>query len=89
MESRYVNTKPPHRKWYTLSVEQTLFGPAVVRRWGRIGAPGTIRADIYRTPEDAAAAYTKQCVRRVKRGYSVEDAEYRVANSAARIYAST
>lgn len=72
MESRYVNTTPPHRKWYALSVEQTLFGPAVVRRWGRIGAPGRIRADLYPTRDAAADAYARQCERRIKRGYYTE-----------------
>lgn len=72
MESRYVNTTPPYRKWYALSVEQTLFGPAVVRRWGRLGAVGRIRADIYPAREMAADAYARQCERRVKRGYYTE-----------------
>jgi predicted DNA-binding WGR domain protein len=59
------------RKFYALSVELSLFGPAVVRRWGRIGAAGTIRADVYPTTAEARAAYEHQCERRVKRGYAL------------------
>lgn len=35
---RWENTTPPHRKFYEVEVELSLFFPKVlVRRWGRIG----------------------------------------------------
>ena len=35
---RWENTTPPHRKFYEVEVELSLFYPKVlVRRWGRIG----------------------------------------------------
>ncbi|MSS73642.1 MAG: WGR domain-containing protein, partial [Candidatus Latescibacteria bacterium] len=36
---RFENTSPPHRKFYEVEVELSLFYPKrLVRRWGRIGA---------------------------------------------------
>ena len=35
---RWENTTPPHRKFYEVEVELSLFYPKIlVRRWGRIG----------------------------------------------------
>jgi len=35
---RWENTTPPHRKFYEVEVELSLFYPKVlIRRWGRIG----------------------------------------------------
>ena len=37
---RWENTDPPHRKFYEIEVELSLFYPKVLtRRWGRIGTP--------------------------------------------------
>jgi len=36
---RFENTTPPHRKFYEVEVELSLFYPRrLVRRWGRIGS---------------------------------------------------
>jgi predicted DNA-binding WGR domain protein len=32
-----VDPEKNHNKFYELSVEMLLFGPTVIRRWGRIG----------------------------------------------------
>jgi predicted DNA-binding WGR domain protein len=43
---RFENTSPPHRKFYEVEVELSLFYPKrLVRRWGRIGCrrPRSIR----------------------------------------------
>ncbi len=43
---RFENTSPPHRKFYEVEVELSLFYPKrLVRRWGRIGSrrPRSIR----------------------------------------------
>jgi predicted DNA-binding WGR domain protein len=71
MNARFELVSDHSRKFYLLSLELSLFGPAVVRRWGRIGAAGTIRADVYPTTQEARAAYERQCERRVKRGYAL------------------
>ena len=35
---RWENTSPPHRKFYEVELELSLFYPKVlVRRWGRVG----------------------------------------------------
>lgn len=71
MNARFELVNDRSRKFYSLSLELSLFGPAVVRRWGRIGAAGTIRADVYPTTTEARAAYECQCERRLKRGYAL------------------
>jgi len=36
---RWENTTPPHRKFYEIEVELSLFYPKVlIRRWGRVGS---------------------------------------------------
>ncbi len=53
---RWENTAPPHRKFYEVELELSLFYPKVlVRRWGRIG---TRRArSIKLVLEDAEAVW--------------------------------
>jgi len=53
---RWENTTPPHRKFYEIELELSLFYPKVlVRRWGRIG---TRRArSIKLVLEDAEAVW--------------------------------
>ena len=43
---RWENTTPPHRKFYEVEVELSLFYPkTLIRRWGRIGTrrPRSVR----------------------------------------------
>ena len=53
---RFENTSPPHRKFYEVEVELSLFYPRrLVRRWGRIGArrPRSIKI-VMAGPEELA-----------------------------------
>ncbi len=48
------------QRFYAITVTRTLFdGWAVVREWGRIGQPGTVRETWFET-EDAARAAGEQ-----------------------------
>jgi predicted DNA-binding WGR domain protein len=43
----------------------------VLREWGRIGSPGTVRTTSYPEREDAEAAEQRTVKRRLHRGYTV------------------
>jgi predicted DNA-binding WGR domain protein len=48
----------------------TLFGEwSLIREWGRIGQPGTVRVDQFTTEEDAMAALAKKAGEKERRGY--------------------
>jgi len=42
---------------------------SLVREWGRVGSPGTIRKDWFETESDAIEACNKLCKLKQKRGY--------------------
>ena len=57
-------------RFYAVSVAPTLFGQwALVREWGRIGHPGTVRADWYPTENEAETARQFLTLRKARRGY--------------------
>jgi predicted DNA-binding WGR domain protein len=46
------------QRFYAITVTRTLFGSwAMVREWGRIGQPGTVRETWFETEGEAWAAY--------------------------------
>jgi predicted DNA-binding WGR domain protein len=58
------------QRFYTIAVTRTLFDRwAVVREWGWIGHPGTVREAWYETESEACAAGEQWRQRKVKRGY--------------------
>jgi predicted DNA-binding WGR domain protein len=60
------------QRFYAITVTRTLFdGWALVREWGRIGQPGTVREMWYETETAAVEAGMKVRQRKVKRGYHV------------------
>lgn len=62
------------QRFYAILVTPTLFGSwAVVREWGRIGQPGTVRETWFETEEEASAAGEQWRMRKVKRGYRAID----------------
>ena len=64
--------EPAHnrQRFYTITVTRTLFdGWAVVREWGRIGQPGTVRETWFETEGAAWAAGERWRQRKEKRGY--------------------
>ncbi|WP_295811214.1 WGR domain-containing protein [uncultured Nitratireductor sp.] len=57
-------------RYYTLSVEPTLFGDAaLVRQWGRIGTRGQFKINLYDTTNAAELALQRLRKRKERRGY--------------------
>ena len=57
-------------RFYRLLLAPTLFGEwSLIREWGRIGQPGTVRVDLFATMEEAAAAQAKKAVSKLRTGY--------------------
>lgn len=60
------------QRFYTLTVVQTLFGSwTLIREWGRIGHPGTVRETWFETEATAIEAGAKIRRQKEKRGYHV------------------
>ena len=58
------------QRFYAITVTRTLFdGWAMVREWGRIGQPGTVRETWFETEDEAWAVGEQLRQRKVKRGY--------------------
>ena len=58
------------RRFYALSLENSLFGDILlVRRWGRIGTHGRVRFDWFDDPADAANELTRIAAVKARRGY--------------------
>lgn len=57
-------------RFYTMHLAQTLFGGwDLVREWGRIGSPGTLRITPFETLEESARALQRIEKQKRKRGY--------------------
>jgi predicted DNA-binding WGR domain protein len=57
-------------RFYKLDVQPTLFGCwSLVKEWGRIGRPGTVRRETHTTRGVADIALISAWSRKVKRGY--------------------
>jgi predicted DNA-binding WGR domain protein len=73
MTALYLERRGPERRiarFYALHLVPLLFGSwSVVREWGRIGHPGTVRTDWYGTEEEATAARERLAARKTRRGY--------------------
>ena len=64
-------------RFYLIQVVPGLFGQwGVLREWGRIGQPGTVRKDWYESETQAQAASDKLLSQKLKRGYSQEGTVY-------------
>ncbi len=60
------------QRFYNIAVTPTLFGGwALVREWGRIGQPGTVRETWFESESAAIEAGTRVRQRKEKRGYHV------------------
>lgn len=58
------------QRFYAIIITPTLFGAwAMVREWGRIGQPGTVREAWFETESAAWAAGAQWRERKEKRGY--------------------
>ena len=57
-------------RFYTMHLAPTLFGGwDLVREWGRIGSPGTLRFDPFETMEESKRALQRIEKQKRKRGY--------------------
>ena len=57
-------------RFYRLILAPTLFGRwSLVREWGRIGHPGTVRIDSYATEEEARTGFARKTQEKQRRGY--------------------
>ena len=69
----YLERREPARnrqRFYAITVTRTLFdGWALVREWGRIGQPGTVRETWFETEGAARAAGEQWREKKEKRGY--------------------
>lgn len=69
----YLEKRVPARnqhRYYAIHVVETLFGSwAMVREWGRIGQPGTVRETWFDTESAAHEAGTQVHKQKEKRGY--------------------
>ena len=72
---RYLEKRRPAQRqarFYALHLVPTLFGPwSLVREWGRIGSPGTVRESWFDTFEEAQAALEHLEAQKRKRGYTL------------------
>ena len=70
----YLERREPNKRmarFYDLHLAPTLFGGCdLVREWGRIGSPGTLRRDPYDTTQDAAEALQRLAQQKRRRGYA-------------------
>jgi predicted DNA-binding WGR domain protein len=69
---RLVRRDPAQRmaRFYTMHLARTLFGGwDLVREWGRIGSPGTLRIDPFATLEESARALRRIEKQKRRRGY--------------------
>ena len=58
------------QRFYILTVSRTLFGSwTLIREWGRIGHPGTVRESWFETEAAAIEAGAKIRRQKEKRGY--------------------
>jgi predicted DNA-binding WGR domain protein len=69
----YLERHDPARnmaRFYSLTVTPTLFGEwALIREWGRIGSPGTVRELWFKTEAEAVDERRKLSRLKEKRGY--------------------
>ena len=68
--------EPTHdrQRFYSITVSRTLFGSwTLIREWGRIGHPGTVRETWFETEADAIEAGAKIRRQKERRGYRAID----------------
>lgn len=62
-------------RFYALQLGLTLFGEwLLVAEWGRIGSPGRVKEEAFRSQAQAQAALSKRLSVKIRRGYMVTSA---------------
>ena len=69
----YLERRDPEKnlaRFYAISLAPTLFGScAVIREWGRIGSPGTMREEWFQNDQKARLAANQLIICKKRRGY--------------------
>jgi predicted DNA-binding WGR domain protein len=66
---RHDNEGNMHR-FYQMFVTPGLFDDwSLVKEWGRVGSPGTVRTEWFNTQDEATSAGVKLCAAKCKKGY--------------------
>ena len=77
MNRLYLEKRDPDKnmqRFYAMHITQTIFGDwALIREWGRIGSPGTVREAWFDTEEKAFAAKIKLFHQKGQKGYRNPD----------------
>jgi predicted DNA-binding WGR domain protein len=72
---RHDTAKNMHR-FYQMFVTPGLFGDwSLVKEWGRVGSPGTVRSEWFESEEDAIAAGERVRDAKRKKGYQSASAD--------------
>ena len=73
MTTIYLERREPvynRQRFYSITVAQTLFGSwTLIREWGRIGHPGTVRETWFETEDAAIEAGAKIHGQKERHGY--------------------
>ena len=73
MNGFYLERKDPAKnmnRFYKVVVTKTVFGEwALIREWGRIGSPGTVREEWFDTADLAGQAAVRLRGQKQRRGY--------------------
>lgn len=57
-------------RFYDMTIQPDLFGgAALMRRWGRLGAPGVLRLDLFPDAGAAANALARLVRQKMRKGY--------------------
>lgn len=67
------NTEKNMHRFYQLFIMPGLFDDwSLVREWGRIGSPGTVRKDWFTTEEEVVIARDTMIKIKLKKGYTIK-----------------
>jgi predicted DNA-binding WGR domain protein len=72
MDADFIRIEPERNsfRFYRLAIWPDLFGRvSLIREWGRLGQPGTLRVDSYGSAEEARAALDRLARSKRRRGY--------------------
>lgn len=64
-------TEGSKRRFYRLSAQPGLFGPVLIREWGRIGTSGRLMVSPCTDEKELSAAWREHFTTRLRHGYQV------------------
>jgi predicted DNA-binding WGR domain protein len=70
------DTENNMHRFYQMFVTPGLFDDwSLIKEWGRVGSPGTVRKEWFNTQEEAIVAGNNLCAAKCKKGYHAISAE--------------